>query len=112
MSNPANPHTALNDFVYTGLSGKAEEKKTIKKKIKIFKMSVGEHHAASNTITNSMNKNATYNHSFHLATFYSMGPVGYATAALDLGPALNDIFYNMQWYERMKGDRRFWFETK
>ena len=65
MSKLANPHTASNDFVY----GKKIRKKAIKKN-KIFKMSVGKDHAASNTITNSMAKNVTYNYSFHFTTFY------------------------------------------
>ena len=74
-------------------------------------MSVGKHHAASN-VTNSMDKSVTNNHSFHFTAFYLMGPVGYATAPLDLSPAQNDIFHNRQWYEQMKGDRMVWFETK
>ena len=113
MSRPVYPHTASNDFVYTGRSGKAEEeKKTMKKRVKIFKMWVDKHNAASNNITNSMDKNVTHNHSFHFTAFYSMGPVVYATAPSDLSPAQNDIFHNRQWYERMEGDRTVWFETK
>ena len=49
-------------------------------------MAVGKHHTASN-ITNSMDKNVTYNHSFKFTEFYPIGPVRYATAPLDLGPA-------------------------
>ena len=71
---------------------------------------VGKHRPASN-ITNSMDKNATYNHLFHFTAFYPMGPVGYATAPLDLSPAQN-MFRNGKWYKRTKGDRRFLFETK
>ena len=41
----------------------------------MLKMAVGKHHAASNNITNSMDKNVTYNHSFHFTAFYPMGPV-------------------------------------
>ena len=52
----------------------------------MLKMTVGKHHAASNNITNSMDKNATYNHSFHFTEFYPMGTVRYATAPLDLDP--------------------------
>ena len=49
----------------------------------MLKMAVGKHHAASKNITNSMDKNVTYNHSFHFTAFYPMGPVRYATALLD-----------------------------
>ena len=78
----------------------------------MFKMSVGKNHAASNNIRNSMDKNVTHNHSFHFTAFYPIGPAGYATAQLDLSPAQNGIFHNRQWYERVEGVRRFWFETK
>ena len=53
----------------------------------MLKMAVGKHHPASNDITNSMDKNVTYNHSFHLTEFYPMGPVRCATAPLDLSQA-------------------------
>ena len=59
-------------------------------------MVIGKHQAASNNITYSMDKNATHNHSFHFTTFYSVGPVCYATAPLHLSPAQNDIFPNTQ----------------
>ena len=78
----------------------------------MLKMAVGKHHAASKNITNSMDKNVTYNHSLHFTAFYPMGPVRYATALLDLSPVQYNIFHKRQWYQRMKGDRRFWFETK
>ena len=39
-----------------------------------------------------MDRNATYNHSFYFTELYPLGPVGYATAPLDLSPAKNDIF--------------------
>ena len=54
----------------------------------MLKMAVGKHHAASKNITNSMDKNVTYNHSFHFTAFYPMGPVRYATALLDLPGAI------------------------
>ena len=60
----------------------------------MLKMVVGEHHAASNNITNSMDKNVAYTHSFHLTAFYPVGPFRYATAPLNLNPAQNDIFHN------------------
>ena len=50
-------------------------------------MALGKHHAESNIITNSMDKNVTHNHSFHFTEFYPLGPVCYATAPLDLSPA-------------------------
>ena len=53
----------------------------------MLKMAVGKHHAASNNIANSMDKNVTHNHSIHFTEFYPIGPVHYATAPLDLGPA-------------------------
>ena len=58
----------------------------------MLKMAVGKHHTASNNITNSMDKNVTYNHSFHFTAFYPMGPVRHATALLDLSSARNNIF--------------------
>ena len=78
----------------------------------MLKMSVSKHLAASNDIISSMDKHVTYNHSFHFTAFYPLGPDGYATAPLDLSPAQNGIFHNRQWYERMEGDRRFWFGTE
>ena len=78
----------------------------------MVKISVRKHLAASNNITNSMDKNVTYNNSFHFTAFYTLRPAGYATVPLDLSPAQNDIFHNMQWYERMKGCRKLWFEAK
>ena len=77
----------------------------------MLKMAVGKHHPASNNITNSMDKNVTYNHSFHFTAFYQMGPVRHATVLLDLSPARSNLFHKRQWCERMKGDARFWFET-
>ena len=59
----------------------------------MLKMAVGKHHTASNNITNSMDKNVTYNHSFHFTAFYPMGPVRHATALLDLSSARNNIFF-------------------
>ena len=41
----------------------------------MLKMTVVKHHAASNDITNSMEKNATYNYYLHFTEFYPMGPV-------------------------------------
>ena len=58
----------------------------------MLKVSVGKRRAASNNITNSINKNVTDNHSFHFTAFYPLGPVRYATAPLDLSPVLNNIF--------------------
>ena len=67
---------------------------------------------SSYNITNAMDRNATYNHSFYFTELYPLGPVGYATAPLDLSPVKNDIFHNRQWYERVEGVQRFRFETK
>ena len=78
----------------------------------MLKMSVSNHLAASYNITNSMDRNITCNHPFYFIELHPLGPVGYATAPLDLSTAKNDIFDKRQWYERMKAVRRFWFETK
>ena len=58
-------------------------------------MVIGKHHAASTNITYSIDKNATYNYSFHFTAFYPVDPVRYARAPLHLSPAQNDIFHNM-----------------
>ena len=62
----------------------------------MLKMVVGNHHAVSNNITYSMDKNVTDNHSFHFTAFHSVGPVLYATASLHLSSVQNDIFHITQ----------------
>ena len=41
---------------------------------------------------------------FVFAGFNPMCIVGYATGKMDVSPRQNDIFHNLQWCERMKGD--------
>ena len=84
-------------FIGTGPGGNAEEMNDKELEIfKMLKMVGGKHHVASNNITYSMDKNVTFNRSFHFTAFYPVGPVRYATAPLHLSPAQNDIFHITQ----------------